>query len=64
MPYVNFPGGGNVGILPLQTTGRIGQSLPLLKAHAGMYHNGLKWNTTQLSISQNQNLFQTIDTSK
>ena len=26
---------GNLGILPLQTTGRIGQSLPLLRAHAG-----------------------------
>ena len=27
---------GNVGILPLQTTGRIGQSLPSLSAHSGM----------------------------
>lgn len=31
---VDTGGGGNVGILPLDTTGRVGQSLPTLKGHA------------------------------
>ncbi|XP_053400007.1 coronin-7-like [Mercenaria mercenaria] len=30
---VDTGGGGNVGILPLETTGRVGQSLPTLRGH-------------------------------
>lgn len=30
-----FTGGGNLGVLPLNTTGRLTEGLPLLKAHGG-----------------------------
>ena len=32
-----FTGGGNLGLLPLNTTGRLTDGLPLLRAHGGQW---------------------------